>query len=126
MTRLLFAQLGRIFAKTASGGALYVVLVLAAVLFVQQMKLSQVGSKLHEITSIKNQALEQVREKDGVISAQSRQFQRRIQSQESQDNADTLIEAVPDSHYCYESLPVNGALEWLRQRESPNPKVNDD
>lgn len=66
-----------------------------------------------EITEIKAASLA----KDGTIASQARQGERKANSQAELNDAESKINAVPDSQLCANSEPIKVALDQLRAKQ---------
>lgn len=108
------------------GGASYIFIGLGSVLLLQYWQADQLRSKYEEAASERDDALALAAEKDSVIATQSRQFSRQITTQKEQDNAESLIQSVPDSHHCSQSAPIGHALNWLREHQTPSAQADHD
>ncbi len=108
-----------------SGGAAYVFMALFTGVLILNWQVKTLKQQKDEIKTERDQALKVVAEKDSVIASQSRQFSRREQHKKEQDDAYVLIQSLPDNYNCYESPPIDGAFEWLRQREAATQSETD-
>lgn len=105
------------------GGASYLFLGLGAALVFQFWQLKAVKADRQFVLEQRDEALAAVLERNSLIASQSQQFKRRVQTQKEQDNAQQVIQSVPDSQNCTGSAPIGYALDWLRERESPRPET---
>lgn len=106
------------FKALLGGGSSYIFLGLGAAFLFQYWQAEQLREKQNELEAQLEEAVAIAREKDTVIATQSRQFNRQISTQKDQENAETLIQSVPDSYHCAQSAPVGSALDWVRDHEN--------
>lgn len=122
MKTLLFGYLQ----KLMGGGASYVLLGLGAAMVFQYWQIGQMRGELEALAREKEAAIAQAREKQTIITSQSRQFRRELATQKEETHAEDIIKSVPDSDHCLRSAPVRSALEWLRQHEGADAQANHD
>ncbi len=122
LLRELLAALRRFF----GGGASYVILALLCIAALQYWQIGHVKTRLEKTEAAAQESRALLLEKDSLIAAQSRQFNRQSQSQKEQDIAEAHIRSVPDSSHCLQSLPVSSALERLRKRAAAQTQTHND
>lgn len=122
MMTFLITQLRRFL----GGGASYFFIGLGVVLALQYWQINQLRVAEATLTEERDAALAELLEKDTVIASQARQYHRQVNSRKEQAHAEEIINAVPDSHHCNNSVAVNSAFEWLREHENKAADAHDD
>jgi len=108
------------------GGASYLIIGLGAAIAIQYWQVGELRKKESRLTEERDTAIALAAEKDTLIASQSRQYRRQIETRKDEENAEAIINAVPDSHHCMRSAPVRSALEWLREHEAASTQIDND
>jgi len=108
------------------GGSSYLMIAFGFVIVTQYWKITNLKTETEKLEIIRDEAIAEIKERNTLILSQNRQFTRRQKTQEAQINAEDIIQSVPDSENCRESLPVGSALNWMREHKTGSPQTRDD
>lgn len=112
--------------KLVSGGASYLFIGMGGALLFQHWYIGGLKKDYTNIVTQRDQALEQVQEKNTLIASQARQYSRQLISRKDENHAQKTINSVPDSSHCIESPAISSAIDWLREYEGGAAETDDD